>query len=489
MSEARGTPMLRPCCPKEPEPGIAGRCKFRAEHGLCASAQGAAACKVACGHCQLCANHPNLRFYNNFYECSTRAFHTGILKEVCARIAETARSQDRCGATESRCAFRSECTVSGSNASYCFRGIEPDGKAKGKKAAKQPPWRHALIVSTAARYPLAAAEAQSAGFLPRRIPAIYRNYSRCIPNPDYSSSQGAKLILRIKNDNLLEAWGNAVRHIAETGIAHLVLEDDAVLATSRREVQSYLDGYSPRNSRQSVGVRRRVDGTIETELRQFARSEFDLVPLGTCGNRDRFACGHALWITPAGARSLLLANDACSLPASVGLSHGAGLRVPAFDRTFYVAAGSKGVGRYCTTQCAPNRSTFGGMPSCLDGEATEAVANRKCDDGTPFCGRANTEILRCAHWEDLKSYAKSYNASGKWNRANVMRQSGENFHPGRYMGYGHFLMDPLRHGSKVVGENGEVIAAPTFVPVPGSEDRWMLNSDARSYGVRRGHAL
>ena len=33
------------------------------------------------------------------------------------------------------------------------------------------------------------------------------------------------------------------------------------------------------------------------------------------------------------------------------------------------------------------------------------------------------------------------------------------------------------------------IAAPTFVPVPGSEDRWMLNSDARSYGVRRGHAL
>ena len=57
------------------------------------------------------------------------------------------------------------------------------------------------------------------------------------------------------------------------------------------------------------------------------------------------------------------------------------------------------------------------------------------------------------------------------------------------MGYGHFLMDPLRHGSKVVGENGEVIAAPTFVPVPGSEDRWMLNSDARSYGVRRGHAL
>ena len=164
-----------------------------------------------------------------------------------------------------------------------------------------------------------------------------------------------------------------------------------MLATSRREVQSYLDGYSPRNSRQSVGVRRRDDGTIETELRQFARSEFDLVPLGTCGNRDRFACGHALWITPAGARSLLLANDACSLPASVGLSHGAGLRVPAFDRTFYVAAGSKGVGRYCTTQCAPNRSTFGGMPSCLDGEATEAVANRKCDDGTPFCGRANKE--------------------------------------------------------------------------------------------------
>ena len=154
-------------------------------------------------------------FYNNFYECSTRAFHTGILKEVCARIAETARSQDRCGATESRCAFRSECTVSGSNASYCFRCIEPDGKAKGKKAAKQPPWRHALIVSTAARYPLAAAEAQSAGFLPRRIPAIYRNYSRCIPNPDYSSSQGAKLILRIKNDNLLEAWQCSTAHCGD----------------------------------------------------------------------------------------------------------------------------------------------------------------------------------------------------------------------------------------------------------------------------------
>ena len=98
-----------------------------------------------------------------------------------------------------------------------------------------------------------------------------------------------------------------------TNTPHAVFEDDVVLLTSRNEVQSWLDGRDTRLVRttdRALGTP--IPGTGLVRNQSFARHEFDLVPLGSCGagtklrgSHDKFACGHALWFTPAGAKALL----------------------------------------------------------------------------------------------------------------------------------------------------------------------------------------
>ena len=57
-----------PCCPPDPEPGAAGRCKLAAERGACRSGWNTAKhCLVACAICKLCRNHSSLATYRGLY--------------------------------------------------------------------------------------------------------------------------------------------------------------------------------------------------------------------------------------------------------------------------------------------------------------------------------------------------------------------------------------------------------------------------------------
>ena len=366
----------------------------------------------------------------------------------------------RCGATEQFCAFRS-CT---SEEKYCLHDAKPDDLNN-----LPPPQRHALIIGRPSRYPLAAAEALRAGFQPKLIPGIFQSYSRCIPDPaKYTIPRGpvshGQMSERIKLDNLVEAQTNALRHIVATNTPHAVFEDDIVLLTSRNEVQSWLDGRDNRLVRttdRALGTL--IPGTGLVRNQSFARHEFDLVPLGSCGagtklrgSHDKFACGHALWFTPAGAKALLdLMVDCPYEPTERMTLEPAGRKVALIDVNFYINHDAPKVARVCSTKCAPDRKL---TPACWDDEAEIVHRNRECSLPYSECPRKDT--LRCLDWRELKTF--STGQKGMDGSLGLI-QKGNHFHPRRYLGYGHFAQDPMRsHESIVVDMQGNVVSAPTY---------------------------
>ena len=50
--------------------------------------------------------------------------------------------------------------------------------------------------------------------------------------------------MAVKLDNAIEAYRAALEHISSTNVPAAIFEDDVVLATSRREVQAWLDEMS-----------------------------------------------------------------------------------------------------------------------------------------------------------------------------------------------------------------------------------------------------
>ena len=116
-----------------------------------------------------------------------------------------------------------------------------------------------------------------------------------------------KVALRIKYENVALSFMNAYRHIVETNIPHLVLEDDIVLATSKAEVRSYLEEASDSGNRTFF-----AGGRLQSRI--FPRRDFDIVPLGSCGYGTKFACEHAKWVTPAGAKAFLEMAPQCPAP-------------------------------------------------------------------------------------------------------------------------------------------------------------------------------
>ena len=306
------------------------------------------------------------------------------------------------------------------------------------------PWRHALIVAEPHRYDFPAAEAQRAGFLPTRIPALVSNTSRCHPNPDRSNA----IQNRIKFDNMLEAFQSAWLHIVQTDIPHVILEHDVVLATSRAEVQQWLDDFSTTRIQVDASHKSREIVVNRTTFVSVPRQDFDIAALGTCGMIG-LACGHASWITPAGARILL-----ATFPFTCNDEDRVYDQKVYYDSTHPYRHGAK----VCATRCDPNRMR---TTKCQDREAQAVVANRRCPTGAnqslwgpvtrlgriptaremrDFNGRTQLsvsecgdrgEALRCLDWRELKVYQS--------RRKNGMRS----FDARRYHGYGHFVQDRL----------------------------------------------
>ena len=65
------------CCPANPEPGSAGRCKWAAEHGQCANPGN---CLVACELCEICSGHPLLEAYARLYKRNVHMVNTTKLR-------------------------------------------------------------------------------------------------------------------------------------------------------------------------------------------------------------------------------------------------------------------------------------------------------------------------------------------------------------------------------------------------------------------------
>lgn len=130
----------------------------------------------------------------------------------------------RCGRVLYGCAFLQEEQVDDTNANSSI-----------------PSWRHGLILSRPGRYERAAMEVRRAGFLPTMVPGIFRNWSRCRPRPNWSDPAER---MAVKLDNAIEAYRAALEHISSTNVPAAIFEDDVVLATSRREVQAWLDEMS-----------------------------------------------------------------------------------------------------------------------------------------------------------------------------------------------------------------------------------------------------
>lgn len=289
-----------------------------------------------------------------------------------------------------------------------------------------PPWRHALIISTPARFIRAAAEARRAGFVPSLIHGIFRNWSLCHPQANWSDRSIRPVV---KLDNSIDAYRQALERIAETNVAHAVFEDDIVLATSRAEVQAWLD--SPAAGERSYRKRSSDNRRWQVEVQRFSRADFDMVPLGTCGATTNFACAHAMWYTPAGARAALAAY-----PRRCTRSDASGVVIvdkPIFDLHLYIdrAPGHSGAGKMCSTECAPNRTL---TPTCWDSQSRTVIANRNCTDERLQQGLCSRDVLRCVDWQELKVYR---------GHGFPSRQRGRKFKPSRYMGYGHFLQDRL----------------------------------------------
>ena len=98
--------------------------------------------------------------------------------------------------------------------------------------------RHALIISEPGRYERAAREAYWAGFLPKMVRSIKRKRNGCYPKGNWSNVTEQS---EIKLVNMLEAHKLALEYIVQANVPHAIFEDDIVLATSRAEVQGWLD--------------------------------------------------------------------------------------------------------------------------------------------------------------------------------------------------------------------------------------------------------
>lgn len=297
----------------------------------------------------------------------------------------------RCGASRAGCAFQN--------------GSSDDDVVQLRSNFR---WRHALIISEPGRYERAAAEALLGGFIPTMIPSIKRKQSACIPKANWSDPTEQSLV---KLENVLRAFQHGLAHILKTGVPHAIFEDDIVLATSRAKVQDWLDSPSP--------TLRRVDcGSKNCSKSQaFARSEFDFVPLGSCGVHYNHGCGHASWFTPAGARRALAFWRAGLISCKKSNF--------VFDLGFYINAKYPKGGVMCSSTCAPNRTL---APDCTDWQAKQVVSNRRiCLDGRdaqPDCDKG--EALRCVDWREQKR---------------VATLQGARFSRTRYKGYGHFVQD------------------------------------------------
>lgn len=269
-------------------------------------------------------------------------------------------------------------------------------------------WRHALIISEPDRYERAAAEALLGGFIPTMIPSIKRKHSACIPKANWSDPTEQSLV---KSENAATAFQHGLAHILETGIPHAIFEDDIVLATSRAEVQNWLDSPSPTFRRVDCGLNKC------STSQAFARSEFDLVPLGSCGVRYNHGCGHASWFTPAGARRALALWRAGLISCKKSNF--------IVDLSWYINAKYPKGGVLCSSTCAPNRTL---TPYCTDWQAKQVMSNRGiCLDGRDAqsdCDKG--EALRCVDWREQKQFATL-------QRARFLRT--------RYKGYGHFVQD------------------------------------------------
>ena len=107
------------------------------------------------------------------------------------------------------------------------------------------------------------------------VAGIYRNWSHCHPDPNWSDpAQRAA----VKLDNAIEAYRKALDYIVSTNTAAAIFEDDVVLATSRREVQHWLDEVSTTNhtvqKKSSEAFRGRKQ--VLTSYESYARHEYDL---------------------------------------------------------------------------------------------------------------------------------------------------------------------------------------------------------------------
>ena len=298
-------------------------------------------------------------------------------------LLETPPPNWRCGAILKDCAFLN------------------DSNDYGHSKSVHLPLRHALIISEPGRYERAAREAYWAGFLPKMVRSIKRKRNRCYPKGNWSNVTEQS---EIKLVNMLEAHKLALEYIAQANVPHAIFEDDIVLATSRTEVQGWLNTPS---STKRLG-----------HNSTFLRHNFDFVPLGSCGVHFNHGCGHAYWYTPDGARAALAfwkpALASCRKENYI------------YDLTLYVNRKYRRTsGLACSTRCAPDRNL---VPVCVDEEAKRVVSHRRtCLDGsvaTHPCAKG--EALRCIDWHELKSYES---------------EQRKRFSPNRYRGYGHFLQD------------------------------------------------
>lgn len=364
------------------------------------------------------------------------------------------------------------------------------GSGSATATEVQPPWQHAIIISTPDRFTRAAAEARRAGFIARYMPARFSNRSRCHPDPDLDDPEIRK---RVALENAIDAYRDALSRIAESGRPHAVFEDDIVLATSRAEVHRWLHAPMVRSVRVRSGGATTHEPWELVNL-SFPRLQFDLVPLGSCGS-GLFSCTHAIWYTPRGARTFLsMRRQRCQ---SVRLDErdvrvsrlyrpahttkgddalpGADAMPGALERALVQQSASKlyalvtpvvdlnvftDVGwnlyssrvvypphhrwrpRVCSTLCAPNRTL---TPHCWDEEAWLIVTNRECTDEElrrrEYC---TLEALRCVDWHDLDEYrGPGFPMHQHQQSTNSMLK------PPRYWGYGHFVQDRMnRHAAK-----------------------------------------
>ena len=359
----------------------------------------------------------------------------------------------RCGQLATMCAFLNDTSLPHANGYDDWNG---------------PPRRNALVISNQHNFIRAAAEVRRAGFWPIRIGEVISNSSRCHPAPNMSDTEMRRAV---KFVNMGDAYRQALQYIIKTNMPHAIFEHDIVLATSGTEVQRWLDDLSPTAFK--VEARFPNGSSFHTTVRA-SRNTFDYVPLGTCG-KINFACGHAVYITPAGAR--LLSNT---------FGHTCERQDMAYDLKTYIdprhpySHGAK----VCSRLCDPNRTR---TPRCWDDEARTVVANRRCSTGANRslwneykfkststknaferddlksrqslsvnqCGDRG-EALRCVDWRQLYDYQsqttrqilQAGNSKDLQQRTHGMTSNGFRFgsrffDPRRYHGYGHFLQDRL----------------------------------------------